>query len=98
MRPCDPHVPTDAEDCDPQETQEWLDSLEGMIEHLGSGRAAYVLKQLESRARDKGIIAQPRPYSAYQNTIPLKRQARHRETSLSRNVLARSSAGTHWSW
>src|ERR1700755_680167 len=65
------------EDHDPLETQEWLDSLEGLIYHVGPTRAAYLLKQLESRAQQLGVAAHAPPYSAYQNTIPLEQQRRH---------------------
>src|SRR5207253_1101894 len=65
------------QDCDPEETREWLESLEAMIHHLGPARAAYVLKQLESRAQQLGVAAHAPPYSAYQNTIPLEQQAAH---------------------
>ena len=66
-----------AEDGDPDETQDWLASLEAMIQHVGPARASYVLKQLESRAQQLGIAAHAPPYSAYQNTIPLAQQAVH---------------------
>jgi pyruvate dehydrogenase E1 component len=65
------------EDCDPGETQEWLESLEAMIHHVGRERAAYVLKQLEARAQHLGVPARAPPYSAYQNTIPLEQQSAH---------------------
>jgi len=68
---------TQPQDCDPEETREWLESLEAMIQHLGPARAAYVLKQLESRAQQLGVAAHAPPYSAYQNTIPLEQQTAH---------------------
>lgn len=45
------------EDLDPAETQEWIESLEAMIHHLGPARAGYVLKQLEARAQELGVAA-----------------------------------------
>jgi pyruvate dehydrogenase E1 component len=64
----------DANDPDPCETQEWLESLTTMVHHTGPARAAYMLKQLEARARELGVAASAPPYSAYQNTIPLEQQ------------------------
>jgi pyruvate dehydrogenase E1 component len=64
-------------DADPVETQEWLESLEGVIEVEGQDRAAFLLDELLGRARRWGT---PVPYSAntpYLNTIPPDRQARH---------------------
>jgi pyruvate dehydrogenase E1 component len=65
------------EDCDPGETREWLDSLEGLIHHVGPGRAAYILNQLEARAKQLGVAAHAPPYSSYQNTISLEHQVAH---------------------
>src|SRR5688572_11648634 len=45
-----------------------------MVHHTGPARAAYMLKQLEARARELGVAASAPPYSAYQNTIPLEQQ------------------------
>jgi pyruvate dehydrogenase E1 component len=64
-------------DLDPGETQEWLESLEGLIRHTGHSRAAYLLKQLELRAQQLGVASHAPPYSAYQNTIPLVQQIAH---------------------
>src|SRR5919199_6797124 len=65
------------QDIDPAETQEWLESLEGVIEVEGQDRAAFLLDELLSRARRRGT---PVPYSAatpYLNTIPPDREERH---------------------
>jgi pyruvate dehydrogenase E1 component len=67
----------DFEDLDPQETREWLESLEGAVRHAGPARAAFLLRQLEERARQLGVAPHVSPHSAYQNTIPLDRQAAH---------------------
>ncbi|WP_207538432.1 pyruvate dehydrogenase (acetyl-transferring), homodimeric type [Sabulicella rubraurantiaca] len=64
-------------DPDPVETQEWLESLEGVIEVEGQDRAAYLLDKLNRTARRWGT---PVPYSVntpYLNTIPPDRQERH---------------------
>ena len=64
-------------DTDPVETQEWLDSLDGVIEVEGPERAHYLLDQLIDGARRRGA---PVPYSAntpYLNTIPPDKQEPH---------------------
>ena len=57
-------------DIDPQETQEWIESLEAIIEMEGVDRAHFILEQLIDTARHNGANL---PYSgntAYINTIP----------------------------
>ena len=77
------------EDSDPLETQEWLESLEGMIHHAGPARAAFVLKQLEALAKQLGVAVNAPPYSSYQNTIPLEQQAVHPgDTALEERITA----------
>ncbi len=63
-------------DADPQETQEWLASLEGVLAAEGPGRAHYLLEKLIEFARING---EHHPFSAntpYINTIPVDQQAR----------------------
>ena len=38
-------------DPDPQETKDWLESLEGVIEHEGGDKADYLLRELTAKAR-----------------------------------------------
>jgi pyruvate dehydrogenase complex dehydrogenase (E1) component len=44
-------------DLNPQETSEWLEALEQVVEEAGPDRAAYLLKQLLERARGNGVDA-----------------------------------------
>ncbi|ALS62378.1 MULTISPECIES: pyruvate dehydrogenase (acetyl-transferring), homodimeric type [Pandoraea] len=63
-------------DADPQETQEWLASLEGVLAAEGPDRAHYLLEKLIEFARING---EHLPFSAntpYINTIPVDQQAR----------------------
>jgi pyruvate dehydrogenase E1 component len=65
------------EDIDSEETGEWLDSLEAVIEREGVDRAHYLIEQLIGRARAAGATL---PYNAntpYVNTVPLDRQPRY---------------------
>ena len=44
----------DIPDVDPQETQEWLDALDGVIRQEGVERAHFLLEQLVDKARRNG--------------------------------------------
>ncbi|MDH4234113.1 MAG: pyruvate dehydrogenase (acetyl-transferring), homodimeric type, partial [Gallionella sp.] len=63
-------------DNDPQETREWLDSLESVLENEGAERAHFLLEQLIDKARSSGAGV---PFSAttpYCNTIPPEKEHR----------------------
>jgi pyruvate dehydrogenase E1 component len=63
-------------DYDPQETQEWLDALESVLENEGAERVRFLLGQLLDRARHSGAGM---PFSAttpYCNTIPVGEEIR----------------------
>jgi pyruvate dehydrogenase E1 component len=63
-------------DSDPQETSEWLEALEGVLEREGPERARQLIQTLIDRARRSGSYL---PFSAtteYLNTIPVERQVR----------------------
>tara|TARA_R110000787_G_scaffold102680_5_gene208743 strand:+ start:7900 stop:10551 length:2652 start_codon:yes stop_codon:yes gene_type:complete len=63
-------------DLDPEETREWLDSLDAVIRHQGRERAAYLLKQLVDRA-DQVDLPLPRAMTTpFRNTIPVTREKR----------------------
>lgn len=64
----------ETKDIDPKETQEWLASLESVLNTDGVERAHYLLETLIERASLDGMDL---PYSAntpYVNTIPLSKQ------------------------
>jgi pyruvate dehydrogenase E1 component len=64
-----PISPLVAPDADPQETREWLDALDAVIEREGPERAHFLLEQLLEEAREHSIDL---PFSAttgYVNTI-----------------------------
>ncbi|HEX5514070.1 MAG TPA: pyruvate dehydrogenase (acetyl-transferring), homodimeric type [Gammaproteobacteria bacterium] len=64
------------EDLDPQETREWLDALEALIEIEGPERAHYLLEALIDKARRRGVETPFKATTAYLNTIPADRQVR----------------------
>ncbi|PKQ14785.1 MAG: pyruvate dehydrogenase (acetyl-transferring), homodimeric type, partial [Actinobacteria bacterium HGW-Actinobacteria-8] len=56
-------------DKDPEETNEWLESLDGMIENGGATRAEYVLDRLVERASFKQLSVPLSLNTPYVNTI-----------------------------
>ncbi len=63
-------------DIDPNETREWTDALQAVIEHEGPERAHFLLESLIDQARRSGVNL---PYTAstgYVNTIPTHLEAR----------------------
>ncbi len=58
------------QDKDPQETREWLDALEGVLEAEGPERAHYLLEHLVDKARRSGAYLPYNAQTAYINTIP----------------------------
>jgi pyruvate dehydrogenase E1 component len=67
---------TDAEesrherDIDPQETQEWKDALEEVVERDGPERAHFLIESLVDKARRSGAYLPYNATTAYINTIP----------------------------
>ncbi|OFZ87181.1 MAG: pyruvate dehydrogenase (acetyl-transferring), homodimeric type [Betaproteobacteria bacterium RIFCSPLOWO2_12_FULL_62_58] len=63
-------------DADPQETREWLEALESVLEHEGYDRAHFLLEKLVDRARRSGAYIPYNANTAYMNTIPLSQEER----------------------
>ncbi|KWF70003.1 alpha-ketoglutarate dehydrogenase [Burkholderia pseudomultivorans] len=61
-------------DYDPQETQEWLESFDGVVHAAGPDRALYLLQQLEAQARNLDVLTSTQAFSAYRNSVPLEKQ------------------------
>src|SRR5665647_1315351 len=77
-------------DPDPVETNDWLQSLEGVIQAEGEEKADYLLRTLTDYARGKGATTSPGLLTPYSNTIlPGQGEAIPPEESLlARNVAA----------
>lgn len=58
------------QDLDPLETQEWVDSLQAVLEQEGPERAHYLLEKLIDKARRNGTHLPYKATTAYLNTIP----------------------------
>ena len=68
----DDRIPTDL---DPEETQEWLDALESVIERDGPQRAHFLIESLVDKARRRGAYLPYNATTAYLNTIPPHQEA-----------------------
>ena len=58
------------DDADPQETREWLDALDGVLDAEGVDRAHFLLESLVEKARRSGATLPFSANTAYINTIP----------------------------
>src|ERR671912_308026 len=67
-------LPSQLPDIDPEETGEWIDSLDGVIEEGGAKRARYVMLRLLERARERQVGVPPLTTTDYINTIPSERE------------------------
>ncbi|MBI4207496.1 MAG: pyruvate dehydrogenase (acetyl-transferring), homodimeric type, partial [Betaproteobacteria bacterium] len=63
-------------DADPQETREWLEALESVLEREGPDRAHFLLERLVAQARHSGAYIPYNANTAYMNTIPLSQEER----------------------
>ncbi len=57
-------------DIDPEETQEWLDSLDAVVDRHGKTRARYLLSSLLDRARELQVSFPATVSTPYINSIP----------------------------
>ena len=62
--------PTSKDDIDPIETNEWIDSLNSVIENDGSSRASYLLNKVIDQAYKSGLVLPDTRTTPYINTIP----------------------------
>ncbi|WSG05640.1 pyruvate dehydrogenase (acetyl-transferring), homodimeric type [Micromonospora sp. NBC_01740] len=63
-------MPSQLPDIDPEETSEWVESLDGVIDERGTKRARYVMLRLLERARERQVGVPSLTTTDYINTIP----------------------------
>ena len=63
-------LPTQLPDIDAEETQEWLDSLDAVVDQRGRNRARYLMLALLQRARERQVGVPSLRSTDYINTIP----------------------------
>ena len=69
-------MPSSIPDIDPQETQEWLDAIDAVLEQEGTERAHFLLETLIDKSRRSGAYLPFNATTAYLNTIPAHSQAK----------------------
>lgn len=62
------------QDQDPIETQEWLESLQAVIEVEGNRRAEFLLQELLAYAQQQGVAVVNGTTTPYINTIPVEQE------------------------
>ncbi|MGI9085455.1 MAG: pyruvate dehydrogenase (acetyl-transferring), homodimeric type [Aeromicrobium sp.] len=67
-------LPTQLPDIDPEETAEWVSSLDQMVDDRGRARARYVMLRLLERAREKRVGVPALRSTDFINTIPPERE------------------------
>jgi pyruvate dehydrogenase E1 component len=80
-------------DVDPIETQEWLDSLQYVINSRGPERAKFLLSLLEAKARQEGVEIPKLTNTPYINTIPVEKQP---QFPGNREIERRIKSATRW--
>ena len=67
-------LPSQVPDIDPDETGEWLESLDAVVGSAGRERARYILLRLLERARERQVGVPALRSTDYINTIPPERE------------------------
>jgi pyruvate dehydrogenase E1 component len=67
----------ETQDGDPQETSEWLDALEGVVDNAGLDRAQFIYDRLTEQALHLGVETTRARVTPYRNTIALEDQPRY---------------------
>jgi pyruvate dehydrogenase E1 component len=67
-------LPSQLPDIDPEETTEWVESLDGVIDERGAKRARYIMLRLLERARERQVGVPPLTTTDYINTITPERE------------------------
>ncbi len=81
--------PSRFDDLDPEETREWLESIDSVIKAQGAGRAHFLLERLIDFTRRSGAYLPFKPNTAYVNTIsPGQEQEYPGDRSIERRIEA----------
>ncbi|MFZ5850886.1 MAG: pyruvate dehydrogenase (acetyl-transferring), homodimeric type [Actinomycetota bacterium] len=67
-------LPTQLPDIDPDETREWLESLDAVVDEHGRARARYLMLRLLERARERQVGVPGLRSTDYINSIPPERE------------------------
>ncbi|GAB3350800.1 pyruvate dehydrogenase (acetyl-transferring), homodimeric type [Modestobacter lapidis] len=67
-------LPSQLPDIDPDETHEWLESLDAVVDHAGRDRARYLMLRMLERSREQQVGVPALRSTDYLNTIPPERE------------------------
>ena len=67
-------LPTQLPDIDPDETHDWVESLDALIDERGRDRARFIMLKLLERSREKQVGVPALRSTDYINTIPPERE------------------------
>ncbi|WP_460853741.1 pyruvate dehydrogenase (acetyl-transferring), homodimeric type [Nocardioides montaniterrae] len=67
-------LPTQLPDIDPDETQDWIDSFDALVDERGRGRARYLMLRLLERAREQQVGVPALRSTDFINSIPPERE------------------------
>src|SRR5262249_61856052 len=62
------HAPSHSSDSDPQETVEWLEAWDQILNEESPERASYLRTALAERDRSAGLALPPTPYHQHEST------------------------------
>ena len=85
-------------DTDPQETQEWIEALDNVIDHHGSERTAYLIDQQIAHARTNGVLQALHTETPYINTMAWISSRRCPVIKRSSTASVHSCDGMRWRW
>ena len=91
-------MPSQLPDIDPEETSEWLESLDAVVAAQGKTRARYLMLKLLERAREKQVGVPGLRSTDYINTIPPEAEPRFPGDERLEKQIRRACAGTPPSW
>ena len=84
-------------DIDPEETDEWLESLRSVVDSTGLERARLLLHEVLSEAQDLGIKIPAASQTPYVNTIPWDNQGPY-PGNLQKEKEIQNIILWNWSW
>ena len=86
------------EDSDPDETREWLESMDSVLRVHGAERAHYLLERVIDYTRRSGAYLPFKPNTAYVNTIATVQEQDYPGDRALERASRPTSAGTRWRW
>ena len=86
-------MPEQFSDPDPDETSDWIESLDAVVRHEGKEKAKYLVSSLNNFLRKTGIAPPDTSISPYYNTLSPERSEKMPDNGV---IAARVAAYTRW--